>query len=115
MIVRFSLDGRFRRPVVNIVHGGESYPSLIDTGANVPVFTLGARRLAGFDARLVGERAMFGGFGGGCAGALYRINLDFGAFRYVDLPMICTHNPTMPFALYLFSRKRWDSQTRGPF
>ena len=101
MIVQFSLSSHFRRPVVNIVHGGDTYPSLIDTGANIPVFTLGARRLADFDARLVGERAAFGGFGGGCTGALYRIDLDVGAFRYVDLPMICTHDPTMPFAFIL--------------
>ena len=101
MIVQFSLSSHFRRPVVNLIHGGDTYPSLIDTGANIPVFTLGERKLAGFNARFVRKGVAFGGFGGDCSGDLYRIDLDFGAFRYVDLPIICTHDPTMPFAFIL--------------
>ena len=37
MIVKFNLDGRFRRPVINIRNRNEIYSALIDTGAEIPI------------------------------------------------------------------------------
>ncbi len=102
MIVRFNLDRRFRRPVINVMNKGKIYPALIDTGAAVPVFTLGVNKISAFDGRLCRENVSFTGFGGVCRGNYYRINLELGILKYIDLPVICVHDSEMPFA-FIFS------------
>ena len=102
MIASFKLNKRFRRPVINVVCGGEICPALLDTGANFPVFTLGQRKMDEMGGRSMRHEINFGGFGGGCRGILYRVEVDFGSFRYADLPVICAYNANMPFA-FIFS------------
>ena len=78
MIVKFNLDGRFRRPVINIRNRNEIYSALIDTGAEIPVFTLGREKIAAFSGKLCRESVSFSGFGGICNGDLYRIDVELG-------------------------------------
>ncbi len=101
MIASFNLDRRFRRPVINVINSGKIYPALIDTGAAVPVFTLGIKKISDFGGKLCRENVSFGGFGGTSSGDLYRIDLSLGILKYAGLPVICVHNSEMPFAFIL--------------
>ena len=98
MIVQFKLSRYFLRPVITVNCGGEEYPALIDTGAVVPVFTFGQEKIAEIGGRSLYRTTSFGGFGGLCRGELYRVDIDLGVLKYVDLPIICAHNANMPFA-----------------
>ncbi|MBQ4401851.1 MAG: hypothetical protein IJJ91_09350 [Synergistaceae bacterium] len=100
--MKFNLDERFRRPVINIRKGKEIYSALIDTGAEIPVFTLGREKIAAFSGKLCRGNVSFSGFGGICNGDLYRIDVELGILRYISLPIICIHNSEMPFA-FIFS------------
>ena len=102
MIATFNLDRRFKRPVINVMNHGKIYPALIDTGAAVPVFTLGRNKIYAFNGKLCKENIRFGGFGGDSCGDLYRLNVELGTLKYIDLPVICVHNSEMPFA-FIFS------------
>ena len=64
MIAKFELNRKFKRPAINVINGGKVYPALIDTGAAVPVFTLGRDKISVFHGKLCKENIRFGGFGG---------------------------------------------------
>ena len=102
MIAKFELNRKFKRPAINVINGGKIYPALIDTGAAVPVFTLGRKQISVFHGKLCKENIRFGSFGGVCNGDLYRVNIELGVLRYIALPVICVHNAEMPFA-FIFS------------
>ncbi len=104
MIATFNLDRRFKRPVINVMNHGKIYPALIDTGATVPIFTLGRNKIYAFNGKLCKENIRFGGFSGDSCGDLYRLNVELGTLKYIALPMICVHKSEMPFA-FIFPRQ----------
>ena len=102
MIARFELSRRFQRPVINIQCGGETFVALIDTGAIVPVCTLGADEIAALGASFLRKGVNISGTGGVSKGSLYRMDIPFSIFRYADLPVIRIDEPSMPFD-FIFS------------
>jgi len=102
MIARFELSRRFQRPVINVQCGGETFFALIDTGAIVPVCTLEADEIAALGARFLRKGVNISGIGGVSQGSLYRMDIPFSIFRYVDLPVIRIDDPGMPFD-FIFS------------
>ncbi len=102
MIARFELSRRFQRPVVNVQCGGETFLALIDTGAVIPVCTLEADEIVALGARFLKNDVNISGIGGVSKGNLYRMDIPFSIFRYVDLPVISINEPSMPFD-FIFS------------
>lgn len=70
MVVRFSLDRRFSRPVFYISIGGGTYRVLFDTGAFYPVYTGGNEGMELIGGRLEQRNVSFGDFSGRCVGDL---------------------------------------------
>ncbi|MBQ9565179.1 MAG: hypothetical protein IJU98_06280 [Synergistaceae bacterium] len=102
MIARFELSRRFLRPVIHIQCGGGTFLALIDTGAVVPVCTLEADEIAALGARPLRKGINISGIGGVSKGSLYRIDIPFSIFSYIDLSVIRIDEPNMPFD-FIFS------------
>ena len=96
------MSRRFQRPIINVKCGGEVFLALIDTGAVVPVCTLEADEIAALGARFLRDGVNISGIGGTAKGSLYRMDIPFSIFRYVDLPVIRIDEPNMPFD-FIFS------------
>lgn len=101
MIAKFILSDRHRRPVFGFISGNSYHTALLDTGAEIPVFTYGAAKMKAIGGKYEGKCGAFKGFGGECVGDLYRVDLTIGALRYSDVPVICIHDPSMGFSFIL--------------
>lgn len=65
MIAKFILIDLYRRPVFQFRAGNGYYTALLDTGAEIPVFTYGSTEMKELGGHFVGEGGTFKGFGGG--------------------------------------------------
>lgn len=101
MIAKFILTDDYRRPVFTFRVGNRHYSALLDTGAEIPVFTLGPAMMRDIGGSFVTSDAWFTGFGGRITGDLYRIDIKIGSIKYRSLPVICIHDPTMKFEFIL--------------
>lgn len=84
------LVGKSLRPIIEVgIFPG--CKALIDTGAEIPVWTAEETRLTDLECfRPMGKRGTVGGFGGSCEGNLYELTLDFGGLYYIDLPVLAS-------------------------
>lgn len=63
--------------------------ALIDTGAEIPVWTGEESQLATMEGvHSTGIRGAIGGFGGTSEGNIYKMTLDFDGLYYIDMPII---------------------------
>lgn len=101
MTMEFDLLEDFQRPAIMLKFGNEKFRALVDTGAFIPVYTGNIEILKSIGGKFEKRGVSFGGFGGRFTGDLYRIDLKFGRLKYEQLPIICAHNPNMPFTFVL--------------
>lgn len=94
MIAKFVLSDSHRRPVFGFIVGQRNYTALLDTGAEIPVFTYGKAKMEELGGKFAAHGGKFRGFGGECVGDLYYVDLPIGVLRFVDLPVICLDDPT---------------------
>lgn len=101
MIAKYILSDRHRRPVFGFHVASRHYVALLDTGAEISVFTLGSSTMQEIGGTFVTNDAWFTGFGGSIRGDLYRIDINIGSLKYKELPIICIHDLTMKFEFIL--------------
>lgn len=94
----FKLDKNISRPVV-VLDKYKDCLALLDTGAEVPVWTDSENLLRYvYKARLVKAQEKSYGFGGATYGNLYRIpQFILGTLVYPDLPIIAVNASRVPF------------------
>lgn len=116
----FKLDKNISRPVV-VLDKYKDCLALLDTGAEVPVWTDSENLLRYvYKARLVKAQEKFYGFGGATYGNLYRIpQFILGTLVYPDLPIIAVNDSRVPFSMILsasmFSRLTYEINDRDKY
>lgn len=81
-----NLDGKKRRPVIQV----EGMSMLLDTGAELPIWTAGKQVLLNnLDVEFVKSDVFFSGFGGKVKGDIYKIKgFKLGELTYAGLDVI---------------------------
>lgn len=70
--------------------------ALIDTGAQIPVWTGEESKLAGSESvYATGRRGNVSGFGGSSEGNVYKMTLNFDGLYYIEMPIVASrmNNP----------------------
>lgn len=88
--LEYDLNDDSIRPIVALPDMGDLL-ALLDTGANISIWTGTAEDLKMLNAIRIREKYEFGGFGGNSYGELYCLNFRFGDLIFEHMPIIvCT-------------------------